>query len=362
MNLQLKRRGVWRRSTQPSRGPRILLPERHRFAHSLVMYFHDQMVDILAYGDRYRLWETEVRLREETHVSALQAAQKRGEALEWLSENGYNEEVGKILLRKVFPALLSDFCVFLFEALKCSERGRLTAAYALLRKPFRENLLFLEMLLTSPQETLHRFMNQPIESMKLGSLLSNRTKVIQTITDARASILGKEAFSPEFIWELRYGKQVPYGLDNLWNKALHLVTDKTYHKTEDQNLNFIFSANEEHGDQWDYLYRTLPMLTYYASSVSASLSWIAFDEPLPYQAERSLRDMIGFILLGRWATPPKEHEDLLKGLELKCTACKTRMSHWSDLEHLFHYQWSQCKGCNGRVWIGDLLVKPEKTP
>lgn len=83
------------------------------------------------------------------------------EILRWLEKHNKSSELGELLLKSVYPAILADYCQFVSEALHCSEKGKLTVTYALLRKPLRDNLLYFEWLLADPNNLLNTLYNMP---------------------------------------------------------------------------------------------------------------------------------------------------------------------------------------------------------
>ena len=85
---------------------------------------------------------------------------------DWLEANGYSQHIHGVISRHVIAALLSDFCHFVFEALSCSRKSKLTVAYSLLRKPFKDNLSYLEWLLAEPTVFINTFQHGGPEKLE----------------------------------------------------------------------------------------------------------------------------------------------------------------------------------------------------
>jgi len=75
---------------------------------------------------------------------------------------------------------LADLYQFVTEALICSEKGWLTASYALLRKPFRDNLFYLEWLLAEPDVFTNAFYKQDPEEFSVDKMM-RESKVLEII-------------------------------------------------------------------------------------------------------------------------------------------------------------------------------------
>ena len=67
---------------------------------------------------------------------------------------------------------------------------------------------------------------------------------------------------PEWLYELRYEKESNFGLDPIFNHALHLVTTFKHYETSPENINFIFCDEDDRFDLWHQLYLRLPLGTY----------------------------------------------------------------------------------------------------
>jgi hypothetical protein len=96
---------------------------------------------------------------------------------EWLENNGYKLTVYEIYYKQIFVALLSDYCHFIYEALRTSKRGKLTVTYSLLRKPLKENLFYFEWLLADPREFITNFDSGLIHTIELSKYVPKEKKI-----------------------------------------------------------------------------------------------------------------------------------------------------------------------------------------
>ena len=75
----------------------------------------------------------------------------------------------------------------------------------------------------------------------------------------------------DYLYEIRYDKTKLYGLESMWNKANHLITSCKNYSTEDMNLNFVFSQENDKINQWESFYTLLPGLLMHTIFVSDAI-------------------------------------------------------------------------------------------
>lgn len=132
----------------------IAIPRCFRFAHILCFYLHDSLATMVQRCDDLGLFSVDLDLTLESEAESLDASE---DTWEWLEGNGHESVLDEIVRRNVIGGLVTDMCHYLYEGLRCSEKGKLTVAYSLLRKHLKENLFYLEWLLADPGDFLHRF-------------------------------------------------------------------------------------------------------------------------------------------------------------------------------------------------------------
>jgi hypothetical protein len=324
------------------------LPSEYRFAHEYCFALHDELATFVQRIERERLTSVELKLRAEHSLD--QVVHLGGEELsDWLEANAYSEIVGQMVFRACVHALLGDSCHYLYEALRCSEKAKLTVCFTLLRKPLRENLLYLEYLLYNPNKFLRAFWDHGPQHVAVETLLA-RGKGPTIIAGAMGQTIHKGLFDPHFLFQLRYDPTQPYSYDPLWTKATHLVTTKKSAATESKNLNFVFSDSEAHADQWDHLYATLPVLLFHMVDVVTSLLLLMGADD-PTTPDLVLRRDLGLVL---WSRDPAR-VDVRKGdrrrapMALECPGCRRPIPWvWARYRAAFEGRGLTCTRCRRR--------------
>lgn len=333
--------------------PRNLLPSEFSFSHEFSLYLHDCMVHFIVEGERRRLFLTKINF-----ASPEQAKELRENPdlfiLDWLEEKGYSQELGEVVLKTMFPALLSDFCHFVFEALSCSRKAKLTVAYALLRKPLRENLHYLEWMLADPEGLLNTFYYKPSKELSFNAIGCSPEKMTAVIQKAIDRTVHRKTYTASFLYDMRFNKNAHFGYDAMCNRAMHLVTTKPGLTTEQQNFNFVFSGEAERHAQWEHIYNTLPYLLFYALDICEVLMALLTSEVAAEIGKAHYKRAIGFIL---WAiqssrfTNQKHVELPLPELPLlDCPKCGRKIqTDERQLAELYYAQEIKCPHCVKKV-------------
>ena len=197
-------------------------------------------------------------------AAAEQGAVGETDVLELLKNAGFDAASKHLLLGHLILALTSDLLHFLFEALCCLEKRKFAVALSLLRKPFKENMLFLAWLLGDPEDFLARFEKDNYST--LNGLQPQRRQELLKL--AGAQLATKDAFDGELIERMIFSKEMKNGFEPLWQKATHLITSQGVNlKTEDLNINFIFNdASSDH--LYEAIYEKLPYLMLFLVQLS----------------------------------------------------------------------------------------------
>jgi hypothetical protein len=327
------------------------------------VYLHDYLADFIGYGESSKSFNVTIEFKDSDEAQSLKGLE--GEFIwKWLEDRGYNDKLGELLLKSLFPALLADFCQFTYEALRCSNRGRLTVAYALLRKPLKEDLAYLEWMLGDPEFLLTTLYNEPAAALAL-SVLTQRDRHLPIIQAAARRTTNADMYNEDFIYDLRYTKGAYYGFDALWNKALHLVTTHKELTTEPQNLNFIFSGDDARHDQWDFLYSRLPFLLFYTADVCESLMTLILGDLMPNAAERIVRRGIGLVACTAagtdlWKAKNEPHassaDHVMSQLAIPCPKCGGSLGlPTEEVRTLYLNRRTRCASCHRQVTIADMV-------
>jgi hypothetical protein len=275
------------------------LPERHRFAHDYCLMIHDTFVQTLSEGEKADLFNVIIDDPSGSLRKKLQDS-KGHDAINAMEENGNHVEVFLLLYKQICAGLISDMAHFLFEALNCSAKGKLTVTYSLLRKPLCENLLYLEYLLSDPAEFVVKFWKDDIDHFGLGQKqVLKPDEIIKTIYQKYPLSRFEE---PSFIYEIRYDKTSDQSFQTYFQKATHLVTQGRRYKTENSNFNFAYSGSSQLESYWDGLYSYLPVVLYHAYQVIEALFKVIGKRAGEALDITDQRIAIGYVLWEQFST------------------------------------------------------------
>jgi hypothetical protein len=249
--------------------PKNFLPKEFRESHRFCFFLHDQLLETLSSATKANIFNIVIKFKSERDAKKVEDL-RGGQFIDWLQKNGYEKEVYDLYYRQIISGLLKDFLHFVYEALQASKKGKLTVAYALLRKPFKDNLFYLEWLLAYPEDFLKRFdtpggpkLSFPVDQTK--------TRQIEIITTAYEKIEGTKLLSGEIMHRLRYDKREFDGLEFLWQQANHLITTMKPIQTRQANFNFVFSDRKAKHLQWKQMYALLPLFLFHTIQVVEAL-------------------------------------------------------------------------------------------
>ena len=147
-----------------------------------------------------------------------------------------------------------DTCYFLQESLQCSLKMRMTVCFTLLRKPFLE-VLIVFMRILNQADFIDAFYQE------------DSFDPIKTSPDQKRDLIEKtnnklsNKYHVDDLYSYLFAKDFGDSLFNVANNSIHLYNDRNpVSATEKQNLNFIFSQQEDINFQWEYVYDNLPMM------------------------------------------------------------------------------------------------------
>lgn len=234
------------------------LPKKYHSCHQYCDYILNQIEQLTIGNDFKKLRQWNLQLSPE-HILSLQ--QYDGDVLSFLEDNKLVTEAEHTTARSLLNALIKDTCYFLQEGFECSLKMRLTVSFTLFRKPFSEMLIiYLRLLLE--EEFLKRFSSEkdfnPINLAK-----DSKLQYLNIVNSWVFNI-----YNVEELYEFFFDKSSLDNLYNIGNHAIHLHTSRNPTiKTQQQNLNFIFSQEDDIENQWEYIYSVLPMLLSFLADV-----------------------------------------------------------------------------------------------
>ena len=254
-----------------------LLPTKYRKRHQLMLYLYDILVDILVKADRYQLSSLSFRFTNEINGEIdLFDELDRQKDLD-ISEYVY--------IPHIFFSILRDLNYYLFESLSCIERGKVTVAFSLARKPFQDNLFYLSWILVQPNDFLEKIQYGSPREYDVNNLKGKKEFIIDLFLKAKESIqyendfldFSKELIDPELLYDIIYNREAENSLTSVFDQSIHLVTNNKNYPTEKRNLNFIFSDDKIWDDFWRLFYEKTPYILIYLVEVAIAIFEKYFD-------------------------------------------------------------------------------------
>lgn len=268
--------------------------------------------------------------------------------LEWIKNNNFKKEYEKYFLISVFENILADFAEYIEFSLIASRRSRLNVALNLVRKPFLENLMVFEQLLSKPDEFINNFTNKNPEKYNPVNEQNKKGVIEKCIKE----IGNGNFFNTNLIYTLRYDKNNSSSYYALSNKAVHLVTtrNKSY-ETSEKSFNLVFVPESNYIKFWTHYYNFIPLLLYYSVEVIEAIVKRETNEPKEEFLFRKFSRLIGFLFITELLNPEiaKTHGSIDKfsgKFSLVCPTCeKENKLFKSDYHEIFISRTLCCKHC-----------------
>jgi len=326
-----------------------LIPEHHRRSHEFCWYVYRHLAQMLIQHDALGAHRAISDSFREI-VKELGQNPSEVEILKFLQEQGFDNEYRYHLVSNLALALTADMIRYLHEGLRAIQECHFSIAFTLLRKPFKENLIFLAWLLGDEEEFLIRFSGNNCETLNgLGE-----EQQLKILSDAIACTVTPSYFDAKVIREGIFSKQQEYGLEPMWQKATHLITKQgLLLRTPDYSINFIFEpADSEH--YYDILYHWLPDLFLLASQIvpECMKKTLGFNEAT---YSHYLVTTVGYYEALAHAESGSGISEMLNSVFhsfLKCGRCGEQL-HISDSNacRLYEIEYVQCEQCGGDTQI-----------
>jgi hypothetical protein len=190
--------------------------------------------------------------------------------------------------------MVSDCLHHVFEALKAFEKRKIVVGFNLLRKPLKQNLLYLAWMLGDEDGFYTDFMSGNPENLSQKKIGNRRTEIFKK---AIGTMRHGMPFVPEFLEKLIYDRKSDVGFELAFEHAVHLVTvERIELRTTPQNFNFIFK-NYAEDDTYDALYKWLPYLLFFLAHTILGLfdRMRSMDESV--KTAFAVRSLFGFSIL-----------------------------------------------------------------
>lgn len=348
------------------------LPEQFRERHSLMLYLYDLLVDVLLKADKFKLSSVRIAWTNE-HIDDKNIFEE--------SEKMRDTEISKELyINHIFFSIVKDLCYFLFESLSCIERGKVTVAFSLARKPFLDNLFYLCWLIMEQDDFLEKFLYFESNFYDISKIKQqNNSKVEELITKVQEEMIKNKYrlfdFSSEILplYNILYDKKAPYGINSVFNRSHHLVTSDRNYKTSNRDLNYVFFDEKNWDEYWQLYYDKVPYIIFFIVEVVFYLFENLNNIPTEYSLiNQSIRET-KFFLAFLNGQSKEEFYEILDGLfnddilSMKCECCGKKFNF--NGEHFKHEIRNDylitCIECGhveriGQYLIDENLLKREK--
>lgn len=246
-----------------------VLPSKYWKAQDYLLYAYDVIADMIRQADKKKLSSVKFDMKDDE----IQSFKNCEDIYAWLDSNGRHDIALRSFQGHTFFSLLRDFCYYIYESISCAGRGKVTVAYSLLRKPIRDNLLYLEWILAYPEEAYQGILFGDIMSCDVSNKKYFDEDRIKKIIDnaSQKSCMGGSLNQNGWLYTVRFNSKEKISLQRIWNQTTHIVTKNYNYPTKRGNLNFIFADSKIWDDYWNYYYLIVPHLMAYALEICESL-------------------------------------------------------------------------------------------
>ena len=249
----------------------------------------------------------------------FQALAKQSHSIDALKALGYENEAKSVINNTITMAMVSDCLHHIFEALRCFEKRKFIVGFNLLRKPLKDNLLYLSWMLGDEDKFYQDFMSGNPKELTQSKLGNFREEIFRK---AIAQTPLKNFIFPAELNSILFDRKNDTGLDGWFQHAVHLVTVQHLEiQTAPQNFNFIFKDPSSE-DVYYSIYENLPYVLLYLTHVIAALFNRIHEMDPGAQDALLVRSFNGFQLMCNYK-PEEAHRmirEAMSGL-LSCESC-----------------------------------------
>lgn len=129
------------------KGKKIALPENYHFINNVCAALYDLIGEVIT--DEYYLdmATTSVEYNGANDILKELINNEELHSLDALQKAGRNDELEVMVTKHIVMSIIADFCNFIYESIVIAQKCKISVAYALLRKPFTDQLSILEQIL-----------------------------------------------------------------------------------------------------------------------------------------------------------------------------------------------------------------------
>ncbi len=317
--------------------------------YNFLILCNNIIVDILKCAEKYN-WSSEKIEIKEKDKNRFNSS--KYDLFYW-RKHGYATVINKSLYKHMIFSLVSDYNKYVFDAIDCATKYHFGPAFTLLRKPFKDNLLLLEMLYIKRYRFVSEFFNKPISDFAIDAIARNQKKLKSIL---RRSCKRLNFFTGKRMYDLRYSKKSKQSLEKIWNKTSHIITTCNQYATENGNLNIIFATDDIVEEHIVYFYKVCCSIQLYFVQL---LLTILRDEKLITE-ELFNRNMINLHFAFSCTLDDSVPNEIAKTLAVRCDYCGHEIQITEEMiknnnrNKTFNYRCSKCK--NDTIISGFLYI------
>ena len=316
------------------------IPSSLHSAHEFCFFLHDQIVHLLSQLEASGVKQVQVKLSSEAESKSFAETE---DVFLWLETHHYGNTLKELIINETALALFTDASHFLFEGLKALEKRKFAVAFALFRKPLKENLLLAAWLLAEPNTFYQhmaqldgRTINSTIEPSRRREILRKAASLLDNVDQSTIDLIERSFFE----------RSGPDGFASVFDKATHLTTSHKRYSTEPLNLNFIFLDPRS-----DHLYHQFYPVLIFAICFLLRVQMKIYStiQPTNPNVERWLNFAMIGVHHSLFASGKSVIAKWLNELfadQLVCTSCDTgKALRKTDLPKLFLAEKFACLNC-----------------
>ena len=325
---------------------------KHYLKHNYLTYCNDVLVSLLKYADEQELSTIQIEFEDENAAELFEQLDNDSDDWQtWLIQNGFKDQIYKAYFRHTFFSLIKDFCQYMLESINCAAKMKVAVSYALLRKPLKDTLGYIEWLYVDRNEMLDFLTRGEPKDLEISK------EKAREHTTAVEKKCGKNSY-----FNFRYDKSSETSLEHIWNNASHLVTTKyKLSKTEPGNLNFVFADEEILRRFSDYYYLIVPAIMSYATDLICEM----FEEFAPLNRYTLLLNQLNRFLKSLAIIEDISFQDVKElysksNLPIICPRCGLKMKMTDSRMRKFASGKCTCYRCYKSINTGRYIFDWEK--
>lgn len=239
------------------------LPEHLRCIHEFCFFLHDQTVSLLREYEEAEAHHVSLKFRNEKEKAEFLYIADTQDPITAMKAIGRHQEAQKCEINTIIIGLTSDYLHHVYESLICFEKRKFIVGFNVLRKPLKDNLLFLSWILGNEDEFHNCFNSGNVNLLTQRNLGNRRVEIFNT---ALSHTRLPDEFCGESLNKILYSSSYNSGLEKFFQHSVHLITTNTDIITSPNNFNFVFKDPSSE-DIYLQLYDILPYLLLYSTHV-----------------------------------------------------------------------------------------------